>query len=166
MGFSRQDYWSGVPLPSPHELSSAGIQVPEHVGSVAAVHRLSCPEASGISVSWPGIEPMSPALVGRFLTTGPPGKPLLTTLSHYLCSIALFVRSFGCVRLLVTPQAAARQASLSFTISQSLLKLMFIELVMFPNHLIPFSPLLLLPSVFPRIRFFYNELALHISWPE
>ena len=53
---------------------------------------------------------------------------------------------------------------LSFTISQSLLKLMYIELVMPSNHLIVFRPLLL-SSIFPSIRVFSNDLALHISWP-
>ena len=60
----------------------------------------------------------------------------------------------------------AHQASLSFTISQSLLKLMSIELVMPSNHLILCRPLLLLPSVFPSIRVFSNESALCIRWPD
>ena len=59
-------------------------------------------------------------------------------------------------------QTAAHQASLSFTISQSLLKLMSIESVMPSNHLILYHPLLLLPSVFPRIKVFSNESALRI----
>ena len=61
---------------------------------------------------------------------------------------------------------ATCQASLSFTISQSLLKLMSIESVMPSNHLILCRPLLLLPSIFPSIRVFSNELALHIRWPK
>ena len=68
------------------------------------------------------------------------------------------------VQLFVTPWTAACQASLSFTISQSLLKLMSIESMMPSNHLILCCPLLLLPSVFPSIRIFSNELALHIRW--
>ena len=64
------------------------------------------------------------------------------------------VQSFSRVWLFVTPWTAARQASLSITISWSLLKLMSIELVMPSNHLILFCPLLLLPSFFPSIRFF------------
>ena len=59
----------------------------------------------------------------------------------------------------------AYQASLSFSISQSLLKLISIELVMPSNHLIPCRPLLLLPSIFPSIRVFSNESDLHIRWP-
>ena len=58
---------------------------------------------------------------------------------------------------------AACQASLSFTISWSLLKLLSIESVMLSNHLILCCPLLLLPSVFPSIRVFFNKLALHLG---
>ena len=67
---------------------------------------------------------------------------------------------------LCNPMAAAVQASLSFTISRSLLKLMSFELVMPSNHLIHGSPLLLLPSIFPSIRVFSNESVLPIRWPE
>ena len=63
--------------------------------------------------------------------------------------------------LFVTPRTAAHQASLSFAISRSLLKLMSLESVMPSNHLILCRPLLLLPSIFPSIRVFSNELALH-----
>ena len=65
----------------------------------------------------------------------------------------------------VTPWTAACQASLSFTISQSLLRLTSIESVMASNHLIFCHPFLL-PSVFPSIRVFSSESALHIRWPE
>ena len=64
------------------------------------------------------------------------------------------------------PWTAAWQASLSITNSQSLLKLVFIELVMPSNHLILCHPLLLLPSIFPSIRTFSNESVLHIRWPK
>ena len=70
------------------------------------------------------------------------------------------------VLLFVTPWSAAHQASLYFTISQSLLKLMPIELVMSSNHLILCHPLLLLPSSFPSIRVFANESVLHIRRPK
>ena len=66
----------------------------------------------------------------------------------------------------VTPWTAARQASLSITNSQSLLKLMSIKLVMPFNHLILCCPLLLLPSVFPSIRVFSSESVLPIRWPK
>ena len=70
------------------------------------------------------------------------------------------------VRLFATLRAGECQASLSFTISWSLLKLMSIELVMPSNDLILYRPFLLLPSVFPSIRVFSVELALSISWPK
>ena len=76
------------------------------------------------------------------------------------------VQSLGHVWLFVTPRTAAHQASLLFTISQSLLKLMCIELVMPSNHLILCHPLLLLPSILPSIRVFSSESSLHIRWPE
>ena len=70
------------------------------------------------------------------------------------------------VRLFETPWTAARQASLSFTISRSLLKLMSIESVIPSNHLILCCPLLLLPSIFPSIRVSSNESVLGIRWPK
>ena len=73
------------------------------------------------------------------------------------------VQLLSCV-LFTTPWMAAHQASLSFTISRSLLKLISIESVMLSNHLILCHPLLLLFSIFPSIRVFSNESALHISW--
>ena len=66
----------------------------------------------------------------------------------------------------MTPWTAARQTSLSFTISWSLLKFMSVESVMLSDHLILCHPLLLLPSVFPSIRVFSSESALHIRWPK
>ena len=76
------------------------------------------------------------------------------------------VQSLSCVQLFATPWTAACQASLSITNSQSLLKLMSIELVMPSNHLILCHPLLLLPSLLPSIRIFSNESALRIRWPK
>ena len=76
------------------------------------------------------------------------------------------VQSLSRVRLFATPWTAAHQASLSITNSQGSLKLMSIELVMPSNHLILCRPLFLLPSIFPSIRVFSNELALHIRWPK
>ena len=66
----------------------------------------------------------------------------------------------------MNPWTAACQASLSFTITWSLLKLMSIESVMPSNHLTLCHPLLLLPSIVPNIRVFSNDLALHIRWPK
>ena len=64
------------------------------------------------------------------------------------------------------PWTAARQAPLHFTISWSLLRFTSIESVTLSNHLILCCPLLLLPSIFPSIRVFSNEAALHIRWPK
>ena len=74
---------------------------------------------------------------------------------------------FSCsVQLFVTPLTSAHLGSLSFTISWNVLILMSIESVMPSNHLILCCPLLLLPSIFPNIRVFSNQLALHIRWPK
>ena len=82
----------------------------------------------------------------------------------FLYFIVVDVQSLSRVQLFVTPWTAARQAPLSFTISWSWLKLMSIESVMPSNYLILCCPLLLLPSIFPSIRVFSSELALHIRW--
>ena len=75
------------------------------------------------------------------------------------------VQSLSHVQLFATPRLTARQASLSITNSQSLLKLMSIELVMPSSHLILCHPLLLLPPIPPSIRVFSNESALRMRWP-
>ena len=86
------------------------------------------------------------------------------------CHTVLFtvssVQSLSCVRLFVTAWTTAHQASLSITNSQSLLKLISIELVMPSNHLILCRPLLFLSSIFPSIRVFSNESLLWIRWPK
>ena len=84
--------------------------------------------------------------------------------SFYPCCCC--VQLLGHVPLFGTPWTAAHQASLSFTISQSLLKLMSTESVMPSHHLVLCRPLLLLPSAFPSSRVFSKELALHIRWPK
>ena len=76
------------------------------------------------------------------------------------------VQSLSHVRLFTTPWTATCQASLSITNSQSLLKLMSIELVMPSNHLILCHPLLFLPSIFLSIRVFFSESVLRIRWPK
>ena len=75
------------------------------------------------------------------------------------------IQLLSCVWLFETPWTAAHQASLFFTISCNLLKLMSIELVIIFNHLILCSPLLL-PSIFPSIKVFSNESVLRIRWPK
>ena len=81
-------------------------------------------------------------------------------------SFVVVVQSLSHVQLFVTPWTAAGQASLSFTISWSLLRLMPIESVMPSKHLILCHPLLLLLSIFPSMRVISNELTLYIRWPK
>ena len=81
----------------------------------------------------------------------------------HLCLVVGFIQSLSRVQLFATPWTAARQASLSYIISQSLLRLISIGSVVPSNHLIFCHPLLLLPSIFPRIRVFFNKLALCIT---
>ena len=76
------------------------------------------------------------------------------------------IQLLSCVQLFATPWTTASQASVSITNSQSPHKPMSIESVMPSNHLILCRPLLLLPSIFPSIRVFSNELALRIRWPK
>ena len=92
-----------------------------------------------------------------------PSSSVILSLAAYQFSS---VQSLSHVRLFVTPWTAAHQASLSITNSQRLFKLMSVESVMSSNHLILCHPLLLLPSIFPSIRVFYNESVLHIRWPK
>ena len=99
---------------------------------------------------------MSPAPAGGFFTPGQQGHTVFT-------SLRLSPRRG---QLSATPWTAARQASLSITSSQSLLKPMSIESVIPSNDLILCRPLLLPPSVFPRIKVFSNESVLCIRWPE
>ena len=85
----------------------------------------------------------------------------LGTHFHFQC----YCKWLLLVRLFVTPWTTVRQASLSFTIFQSVIKLMPIELVMPPSHHLILCHPLLLPSIFPSIRVFSNESVLHIRWP-
>ena len=82
--------------------------------------------------------------------------------SRFLSSVQLLRH----VRLFVTPRTLARWASLSITNSQSLLKLISVELMMPSNHPILCRPLLLLPTIFSSIRVFSNESVLRIRWPK
>ena len=88
---------------------------------------------------------------------------LLILLYHGIVKQDISVQLLSHVQLFATPWTAAYQASLSITRSQSLLKLMSIESVMPSNHLIFCRPLLLLPSIFPSIRVFFNDSVIHIT---
>ena len=81
-------------------------------------------------------------------------------------SLSLLLFSFSVVSDSLRHHAPAHQASLSFTLSRNLLKLMSIEWVMLSNHLILCCPLFLLPSIFPSIRVFPNESGFQIKWPK
>ena len=118
---------------------------------------MSCPPPGDLPNQ--GIEPRSPA-------SQEPRSPGLQTDSLPLSDHFSSVQSLSRIQLFAIPWTAARQASLSITNSQSLLKLMSVESVMPSNHLILCCPLLLLPSIFPSIRVFSNESVLHIRWPK
>ena len=104
---------------------------------------------------------MGPQLEVGGLCSGHQDKDLEVSLGYFSA-----VQSLSRVSLFATPWTTACQASLSITNSWSLLKLMSTESVMPSDHLILCRPFLLLPSIFPRIRVFSNELALHIRWPK
>ena len=87
------------------------------------------------------------------------------SMSKLSSSSLIVVQSLSLVQLFATPWTAAHWALLSFTISRSLLKFMYIELVMLSNHLILCHCLLLLPSIFPSIKVFSSESSLRIRWP-
>ena len=92
--------------------------------------------------------------------------PYQTSFANIPHLVIIVVQSLGCVWLFVTPQTAAHQATLSFPVSQSLLKFMPIESAMLSDHLVLCCLLLLLPSIFPSVRVFSNESALCIRWPK
>ena len=96
----------------------------------------------------------------------PPGVSQSRKTDDRNTAAAAVVQSLSRVQLFATPWTAARQASLSFTISQSLPKLISVESVMPSNYLILFRPLFLPPSIFPSIRVFSNEPVLSIKWPK
>ena len=110
--------------------------------------------------------PCSSLVLILFSNLGSLGVPLEVICITSFSIVIIIVQSLSCVRLFVTPWTEAHQASLSFTISRSLLKLMSIESVMPSNSLILCHPLLLLPSIFPSIRVFSNESALPNMWPK
>ena len=133
MEFFGQEYWSGLPCSPPKDLPNPGTE----------------PRA-----------PVLPALQAHSLPLSHLGNPVWVVI--FASQQFLFNRSVGSDSLW-PPWTAACQASLSFTISQSFLKLMSIESVMPSTHLI-LCHLLLLPSEFPSIRIFFNESALCIRW--
>ena len=191
MGFSRQEYWSGLPFPSPVQLDKKRIIVWWPLSFPKDTWKLPR-EALGpsqgprhtrwqlLEVQWKSAGVLKWSKAWGELFTWSECLSLFSKIStlwlprtsdsdnHILLIlyIAAVVQLISCVWLFVTSWTAARQASLSFTISQSLLKLMSIESVMPSNHLMLCCPLLLLPSIFPTIRVFSSELAVRIRWPK
>ena len=104
--------------------------------------------------TWPAETTKSPASCLSLRRSTVPSEMTVTV-------VLSLVQSLSHVRLFETPWTTAHQAPLSSTISWSLFKFMSIELVMLSNHLILCRPLLLLPPVFPSIRVFFSESALH-----
>ena len=121
---------------------------------------LLCPPSRGSSQSRDRICICCVSSIGRWI--------LYHWATWEALSLPMFssVQSLSCVRLFVTPWTMACQASLSIINSRNPPKPMSIELVMPSSHLILCRPLLLLPSIFPSIRVFSNESALHIRWPK
>ena len=123
---------------------------------------------SHLQQEWVDMASWSPLLYSVHRTYG---QRLHLTCFHIPCTCwrsqyitVVVVQSPSCVSLFATLWTVARQASLSLAISQSLPRFLFIESVI-GWHLILCHPLLLLPSIFPSIRVFSNELAVHIRWP-
>ena len=159
MGFSRQEYWGGLPFPSPGDLPDPGIEPRSPVLQADVLTLLPFREdksmhrmrrwSSEPSRRWPFIYRIREGLF-----------PLLLTSQESPSS----VQSLSHVRLFATPWITARWASLSITNSWSSLKLMSIESVMPSSHLILCRPLFLLPPIPPSIRVFSNESTLRMRW--
>ena len=143
MGFSREEYWSGLPCPLTGDLPHPGIK------SEFLMYSALADRSFTTSTTWAARNCFRKVNKSRFT---------------YM--IVVVVQSLSHVWLFATPWTAACQASLSFTLSRRLLKLMSIESVMPSNLLVLSCPFLLPPSIFTRIRVFSNELALHIRWPK
>ena len=107
---------------------------------------------------------LSPSILGRLKVQCLYMKNTAVLLSYFLCKLSFVVQLLSCVWPFVTTWTAACQVFLSFTISWRLLKLMSIESVMPSNHLILCGSFLLLLLIFPWIKGFCKESALHIRW--
>ena len=158
LGFSRQEHWSGLPFPSPMHESEKWKWSRSVVSDSSDPMDYSPPGSSVHGIFWDGGS--IPGL-GRS-----PGEGIGYPLHYSWAFLVVVVQRLSRVQLFVISWTAAHQASPSITISWSLLKFMSIESVMPSNHLVLCHPLLLLPSIFPNIRVFSSELALHIRWPK
>ena len=163
MEFSKQEYWSGLPHPSPGDLPDPGMD---------STSRMSPTMADGFfttNATWE-VQDSGPPLFNYSILNNlhmpVPKSQLSSEEMQTLLENISSVQSLSRVQLFATPWTTAHQASLSITNSRSLPKLMSIESVMPSNHLILCHPLLLLPSIFPSIRVFSSESSLHIRWPK
>ena len=153
IGFPRQKYLSGLIFPTLEDLPNPCIKTVSSASPALQVDSLPlCYLGSPFLFSRSGQR----YWISNMETGDGPGTETVLLISS--------VQLLSHVWLFVTPWTAARQASLSITKSQRLLKLMFIELVLPSNCLILCRPLLILPSIFPSIRILSNESVLPIRW--
>ena len=127
--------------------------IPSHLSPLSFNHK---------SLSW-ALNPNEPCL-SSYLTQS--NAFLSISFNPHSIVLVAVVQPLSRVQFFLIPWSAACQAPLPFTVSQSLLKFMSVESVTLSNHLNLCYPLLLLPSIFPSIRVFSNESALHIKWPK
>ena len=170
MASSRSTLEAPSPCPRTHSLPEQEVgrlDFPGMVSSGLCLEKICSEQRSSLRPVRSGCLPIGMAEAGVLQCLSSVLEPWCTC-NPQLLSIFQFssVQLLSRVRFFATPWTAARQASLSFTVSQSLLKLMSIKLVMPSNHLILCRPLLLLPSIFPSIGVFFNESVLHIRWPK
>ena len=178
---SRQEYWNGLPCPPLGNLPNPRIQprppawqpdsLPSESPGKHKVVVLNHPQLCEVKVaqSCPTLwDTMDYTVQARILewVAFPFSRDLPDLRIEPRSPAFSSVQSLSRVWLFATPWTPARHASLSITNSWTLPKLMSIESVMPSNHLILCRPLLLLHSIFPRIRLFSNESALHIRWPK
>ena len=149
------DQESRLVTPQPSSLGFLGPHECTGLSSLHSSSRLERLSAFGSSV--PSLSLIFPLFFQNVLQSNTLCVPVF---------VVVVVQSLSCVQPFAIPWTAAHQTSLSFTDSQSLLRLMSIKLVMPSNHLICCHPLLFLPSIFPNIRVFSNESALCIGWPK
>ena len=159
MGFSRQEYWSGMPFPSPGDLSNPGIEPVSLTLQVDSLPLIHCVLFYPLISVWRVV--YSFVLLIKIQIS----HDFILFINKVKILSVFSVQSLSHVQLFATPWTVACQASLSITNSQSLLKPMSIESVMPSNHLILSCPFLFLPSIFPSIRIFSSESVLHIRWP-
>ena len=176
MGFSRQEYWSGLSCPSPGiHWYGGGITMPvspppfpwwNSLKLWFCVFKVPTFDSNMVTFyrTLLNITLLSSFVLGFYLPTPIQVFPSYM-LSLFDMVFVVVVQSPSRVQLFATLRMVARQASLNFTISWSLLKLTSLELMMPSNHLLLFTPFCC-PQSFPSIRVLSNELAFHVRWPK